>query len=132
SDFRILAAPTPHRQVLIASAATDSHRSGVPLHRRIAAITAFIALLFSASATIAAPAQSAPSMSHPSIAGMYLEHATIPDLQHAMKTGRLSSVRLTEFYLRRIRAFNPMLHAVIGTNPDALRPAEAADARRHR
>jgi amidase len=102
------------------------------LRRRIAARTAFIALVFVACTTIAVPAQSAPSASHPTIAGIDLERATIPDLQHAMKTGRLSSVRLTEFYLRRIRTLNPMLHAVIATNPDALRLAEASDARRHR
>ncbi|MCA1563734.1 MAG: amidase, partial [Acidobacteria bacterium] len=49
-----------------------------------------------------------------------------------MDTGRLSSVQLTALYLQRIRALNPVLHAVITTNPDALRLAAASDARRHR
>jgi amidase len=66
----------------------------------------------------------------PVVAGIDLERATIPELQRAMDAGRLSSVRLTGFYLRRIRELNPRLHAVIATNPDALRLAAASDARR--
>src|SRR3954470_24745970 len=40
----------------------------------------------------------------PVLRGIDLESATIPDLQRAMNRGRLSSVQLTSFYLRRIRA----------------------------
>ncbi|WP_283135696.1 amidase [Rhizohabitans arisaemae] len=37
---------------------------------------------------------------------------------------------LTRFYLDRIRRLNPRLHAVISTNPAALREAERSDRRR--
>ena len=102
------------------------------MHGRIAALAAFIALLFVASATTATPAQRVPEVPPPIVAGIDLERATIPDLQRAMDAGQLSSVRLTEFYLQRARALNPVLHAVITTNPDALQLAAASDARRHR
>src|SRR2546430_2132680 len=62
--------------------------------------------------------------------GIDLEHATVLDLQRAMDHRRLGSVQLTGFYLRRIQALNPKLHAVIETNPQALREAFASDERR--
>src|SRR5262245_61676700 len=62
--------------------------------------------------------------------GINLERATIPDLQRAMHEGRLTSVRLTTFYLRQIRQLNPKLNAVIAVNPAALFEAEASDLRR--
>ncbi len=70
----------------------------------------------------------------PRLAGIDLERATIPDLQRAIDHHRLSSTRLTAFYLARIAALDPRLHAVITTNPDALRDAIASDhhRRRHR
>jgi amidase len=64
--------------------------------------------------------------------GVDLDRSTVLDLQRAMTGRRLSSAELTQFYLRRIRALNPLLHAVIETNPDAPRDAAASDAhRRH-
>jgi amidase len=64
------------------------------------------------------------------LTGIDLERATVLDLQRAMDRHRLNSVRLTAFYLGRIAALNPRLHAVIERNPDALREAAASD--RHR
>ena len=46
--------------------------------------------------------------------------ASVPTLQRLMRHGELSSVGLTKAYLRRIRDLNPVLGAVIETNPDAL------------
>src|SRR5918994_1319865 len=63
------------------------------------------------------------------LGGIDLQRATVLDLQHAMRRQRLTSVGLTRFYLHRIRALNPVLHAVIETNPDAAREAAASDAR---
>ncbi len=57
--------------------------------------------------------------------GIDLESATIPDLQRAMNRGKLSAVELTSFYLRRIRALEPKVNAVLAVNPDALRIAAA-------
>jgi amidase len=103
------------------------------MHSRAAAISVGLALLFVSAATPPASARSRPDdVASPMIAGINLERATIPDLQHAMDTGRLSSVELTAFYLRRIHTLNPVLHAVIATNQDALGLAAASDARRRR
>src|SRR5207249_425977 len=44
--------------------------------------------------------------------------------------GALTSVQLTTRYLHRIARFNPLLHAVIETNPDALAIAATLDAER--
>ena len=47
-----------------------------------------------------------------------------------MASGVLSSVELTEAYLDRIGRLDPLLHAVIETNPDALEIAARRDAER--
>jgi amidase len=58
--------------------------------------------------------------------------ASVPTLQRLMRHGELSSVGLTKAYLRRIRDLNPVLGAVIETNPDALHIAAKRDReRRH-
>lgn len=51
---------------------------------------------------------------------------TIPELQALMATGALTSRELTRGYLQRIAQFNPLLRAVIETNPNA----EAISAQR--
>ncbi len=66
----------------------------------------------------------------PTVAGIDLERATIPELQRAMDSGPLTSAELTGFYLDRIRLLDPRLHAVITTNPDAPRLAAESDDRR--
>jgi amidase len=57
--------------------------------------------------------------------------ATIPELQALMNSGALTSVQLTTNYLNQIATFNPLLHAVIETNPDALAIAKRLDTERH-
>ncbi len=47
-----------------------------------------------------------------------------------MRRGRVSSAGLTAQFLDRIAELNPVLHAVIETNPDALRIARRRDAER--
>src|SRR4029453_2575395 len=56
--------------------------------------------------------------------------ATIPDLQRLMNSGALTSEQLTANYLSQIANFNPLLHAVIETNPDALSIAKKLDTER--
>jgi amidase len=56
--------------------------------------------------------------------------ATIPELQALMDSGELTSEELTTNYLNQIASFNPLLHAVIETNPDALAIAAERDAER--
>src|SRR5262245_2832136 len=49
-----------------------------------------------------------------------LDALTIPEIQDRMAAGDLSSVRLTQSYLARIREVNDELHAVIKVNPLAM------------
>jgi amidase len=63
------------------------------------------------------------------------EEATIAELAAAMASGRLSSRRLTQAYLRRIRRIDLSgigLNSVIEVNPDALAIAAALDDERRR
>jgi amidase len=56
--------------------------------------------------------------------------ATIPQLQAMMFSGALTSRELTLGYLHRIDRVNPLLHAVIQTNPKAVSIAEQLDNER--
>src|ERR1700674_2110393 len=53
--------------------------------------------------------------------------ATIPEMQAAMKQGRVTSRELVVQYLTRIALYNRRLNAVITVNPHALRDAEERD-----
>ncbi|WP_424923357.1 amidase [Actinocrispum wychmicini] len=64
------------------------------------------------------------------VLGFDLDSATIPELQHRMDQGRLSSVRLTAAYLARIARVDGKIHSVIALNSRALADAAASDARR--
>jgi amidase len=60
----------------------------------------------------------------------HLEEATISDVQAAYKSGTLTSVKLVQAYLERIRAYDqagPKLNVVIFLNPRALEEAAALD-----
>jgi amidase len=61
--------------------------------------------------------------------GPWIE-ATIPQLQGMMANGALTSRELTLGYLQRIGALNPLLAAVIETNPQAVAIAARRDAER--
>src|ERR1700687_1704828 len=56
--------------------------------------------------------------------------ATIPEMQTAMKEGRVTSRELVTQYLLRIALYNRKLNAVITVNPDALNEADARDRER--
>jgi amidase len=58
--------------------------------------------------------------------------ATIPQLQAVMAAGELTSRDLTMGYLNRIASLNPLLHAVIQTNPNAVSIAASLDNERRR
>ena len=58
--------------------------------------------------------------------------ATVPELRRLMRSREMSSRELTNAYLRRIEKLNPLLNAVIETNPDALGIAAQRDAERRR
>ncbi len=58
-----------------------------------------------------------------------IAHASVAQLSFWLKTGKLTSRRLTEIYLERIEALNPHLECFAAVTPDlALAEASAADA----
>jgi amidase len=57
---------------------------------------------------------------------------SIPELQAAMASGKVSSKELVRDYFQRINSLNGLLHSVIGTNPDAISIAEDLDRERRR
>ena len=58
--------------------------------------------------------------------------ATIPEMQAAMKEGRVTSRELVTQYLLRIALYNNKLNAVIAVNSNALKEADARDRERAR
>jgi Asp-tRNA(Asn)/Glu-tRNA(Gln) amidotransferase A subunit family amidase len=65
-------------------------------------------------------------------AAFEVHEASISQIHDAMKAGRLSCRALVEQYLRRIDAFDkngPAINAIVITNPDALKQADAMDQR---
>ena len=61
-----------------------------------------------------------------------VQEATISQIHAAMKAGRLTCRGLVEQYVRRIDAFDkngPALNAIVVTNTDALKQADALDQR---
>src|SRR3954469_22087375 len=56
--------------------------------------------------------------------------ASIPEMQKAMKEGRLTSHELVTQYLIRIATYNQKLRAAITVNPNALSQADQLDRER--
>src|SRR3954468_14106128 len=65
------------------------------------------------------------------VRGIDLQTVTIPQLQSAMNTHRLTSVQLVEAYEARIKAYDKF-NAIRALNPHALGVAAARDSRRGR
>jgi amidase len=76
------------------------------------------AALFAGGWAHAAQQASKPLSNIPDDSASWLA-ASIPQLQALMSSGALSSRDLTSAYLARIDSLNPLLHAVIETNPQA-------------
>ena len=77
------------------------------------------------------PAAATPRQPIPDENAPWFE-ATIPQLQALMASGQMSSLELTKAYLHRIKELNPLLGAVIETNPQAMGVAAQRDAERRR
>jgi amidase len=88
-----------------------------------------------AAAGTAVPAAAAPAGEDHGVPPFRFEEATLAELQAAMTAGTLTSRRLTQAYLRRIRRIDLSgikLNSVIEVNPDALEIAERLDRERRR
>ncbi len=62
---------------------------------------------------------------------MSLLDAPLSDLVRAVQSGDMSANALTKEALARTEARNPAINAICSVNPDAVREAEAVDARLH-
>src|SRR5881398_168467 len=94
--------------------------------RRLLVLTAVLAVSLGASGA-AAPAGLAANPTNTKVAGINVDQTTIPQLEALMNSHRINAIELTNFYLRRINQFNPLLHAVITVSPTARADAVAAD-----
>ncbi|KAJ3012695.1 UNVERIFIED_CONTAM: hypothetical protein HDU68_001073 [Siphonaria sp. JEL0065] len=83
-------------------------------------LTLAATILFASQAVVAGPIAVNPNF----------EEWTVAQLSTAMNAGTVTSAQLTQYYLDRIAKYNPTLHAVIETNPDALKIAAEADKTR--
>src|SRR5262245_30630024 len=72
------------------------------------------------------PAPAAPR------AAFSVVEATIPEMQRALREGRITSRELVRQYLARIGTYEPLLHAVLAVNPKALDEAAVRDRERAR
>ncbi len=82
-----------------------------------------VALTLTAQAPAARPAAA-------TAAPFSVVEATIPGMQAALASGRITSVGLVQQYLQRIATYEDRLNAVIAVNPNALDEAKALDAER--
>ncbi|RAK58408.1 amidase [Phenylobacterium hankyongense] len=83
----------------------------------------------------ATPAQLAPAHTPgaPSAGTFDVFETSIPDLQAALSSGKVTSRQLVEAYLARIAAYDqagPRLNAIVTLNPHALAEADALDRER--
>jgi amidase len=92
---------------------------------------AFFAVLLLSPATTLYAQKGTP---RPSVRGkrhtFSVVEATIPEMQAAMKEGRVTSRELVIQYLLRIAIYNSKLNAVITVNPNALNQADERDRER--
>ncbi|CDR04841.1 amidase family protein [Streptomyces iranensis] len=117
----------PSLATLVAALVAGSLCAGAPQPRAEAAEAAEVADV-GGVAEVGGDTSSPPTAS-PAELGVDLDTVTIPELQARMANGSLTSSALTTVYLRRIKAIDPTIHAVLRTDPTALRQAAASDAR---
>ena len=90
-----------------------------------------IALFTVLTVTITAACTAAPQPPRPiAEAPFSVVETSIPELQAALKDGRLTSRQLVTAYLARIGTYEDRLNAIITVNPRALADADAMDQER--
>jgi amidase len=90
----------------------------------------FAVLLLSAATTLSAQTQAPAAQNHSNQKPFGVVEATIPEMQAAMKEGRVTSREIVTQYLLRIARYNRGLNAIITVNPNALQEADARDRER--
>jgi len=86
-------------------------------------------LVLAAASVLIGADQTRPSLT-PTPRTFTVVEATIPEMQAAMKAGRLTSRQLVQQYLTRIALYEHRLHAAVAINPRALEDAAALDRER--
>jgi amidase len=91
-----------------------------------------LALVLLGAAALTVPVAADRSSNHGSRPPRELQlvDATIDELQHALKTGLVTSEQLVETYLARIAAYEDTINAFIHINQDAIDEAKARDGQR--
>jgi amidase len=97
--------------------------------RRFLVRTTLLALVLGV-AGVAAVIGRAETPTNTKVNGIDVDATTIPELQELMNASKLSSVQLTNFYVKRIHQLSKELHAVIAVSPTARKDAQAADQAR--
>ncbi len=97
--------------------------------RRSIVLATLLALLLAASGA-AALIGLAANPPQTKVGDIDVDATTIPELQELMNSRQLSSVELTNFYVKRIHQLHKELHAVITVSPTAREDARAADQAR--
>ncbi|MBC7372687.1 MAG: amidase [Frankiales bacterium] len=103
---------------------------------RLAASGAALALVAVAAPSLAAPPVAPRQVGSPAadcrarVAGLDLQTATVEQLQAAMRTGQLTSRRLTQAYLDRIAAYDGPTNSIRVLAPTALAQADRFDRER--
>ena len=75
------------------------------------------------------PATTPPAPAAP-VAAFDVVEAGVPEIQAALRSGRITSRQLTALYLQRIATYEDRLNAIITVNPRALAEADAMDQER--
>jgi amidase len=96
--------------------------------RRFLVLATMLALVLGVSGV--ALSGTAEDPTNTKVAGIDVDKTTIPELQELMNARKLSSVELTNFYVKRINQLQKELHAVIAISPSARADARAADQAR--
>jgi amidase len=89
------------------------------------AVLALVVLALVVAQTTAAPAA-------PARHGFSVVEMSMSEMQTAMKQGRVTSRELVAAYLARIGTYEPVLHAALAVDPDALSEADRRDRERER
>jgi len=93
---------------------------------RAAAIASLVALV----ALVAAPLHAQGGRKGSAPPPFSVVEATIPEMQAALASGRVTSRQLVQQYLTRIALYEDKLNAIITVNPNALAEADAKDRER--
>jgi amidase len=98
------------------------------MRRASSVLIAFVAIVV----LVGGPARPAPAAPVPKAVGVesWLDALTVPQIQKRIGAGTLTSKALTAAYLRRIRALDGRINAVLKLNPKALAEAAASDDHR--